>query len=117
LRDRHPSVEAIGAGAAGMVGWPGGHVRWAPNNAYRDLPLRHLLAEQTGLPAVVDGAATLALDQTGPHRSAPSEPSRSQDAASAARQHPLPPVRQGTSSGTMHQSGPEIPGQPTWPAS
>ena len=60
LRDHHPSVEAIGAGAAGMVGWPGGHVRWAPNNAYRDLPLRQLLAQETGLPAVVDNDANVA---------------------------------------------------------
>jgi glucokinase len=60
LRDQHPSVEAIGAGAAGMVQWPGGHIRWAPNNAYRDLPLRHLLAQETGLPAVVDNDANAA---------------------------------------------------------
>jgi glucokinase len=60
LRDQHPSVEAIGAGAAGMVQWPGGHIRWVPNNAYRDLPLRHLLAQETGLPAVVDNDANVA---------------------------------------------------------
>jgi glucokinase len=60
LRDQHPSVEAIGAGAAGMVEWPGGHIRWAPNNAYRDLPLRQLLTEETGLPAVVDNDANVA---------------------------------------------------------
>ena len=60
LRDQHPSVEAIGAGAAGMVEWPSGRIRWAPNNSYRDLPLRHLLAEETGLPAVVDNDANVA---------------------------------------------------------
>jgi glucokinase len=60
LRDHHPSVEAIGAGAAGMVQWPGGHIRWAPNNAYRDLPLRQLLAQETRLPAVVDNDANVA---------------------------------------------------------
>ncbi len=60
LRDRHPGVEAIGAGAAGMVEWPSGHIRWAPNNAYQELPLRQLLAQQTGLPAVVDNDANVA---------------------------------------------------------
>jgi glucokinase len=60
LRGRYPSVRAIGAGAAGMVEWPSGHVRWAPNNAYRELPLRQLLAHETGLPAVVDNDANMA---------------------------------------------------------
>ena len=60
LRDHHPGVEAIGAGAAGMVEWPGGHIRWAPNNAYRELPLRQLLTQETGLPAVVDNDANVA---------------------------------------------------------
>src|SRR5918998_5314940 len=40
LRRRHPGVEAIGVGAAGLVEWPGGRIRFAPNNAYRNLPLR-----------------------------------------------------------------------------
>jgi glucokinase len=60
LRDTHPAVKAIGAGAAGMVEWPGGHIRWAPNNAYRDLPLRELLAQEAGLPAIVDNDANVA---------------------------------------------------------
>src|SRR5579859_6401280 len=60
LRYRHPDVEAIGAGAAGMVEWPSGHVRWSPNNAYRELPLRRLLTQETGLPAVVDNDANVA---------------------------------------------------------
>ena len=60
LRDRHPAVEAIGAGAAGMVEWPGGHIRWAPNNAYRELPLKQLLTQETGLPAIVDNDANVA---------------------------------------------------------
>jgi glucokinase len=60
LRVRHPAVEAIGAGAAGMVAWPSGHIRWAPNNAYRDLPLQQLLTQETGLPAVVDNDANVA---------------------------------------------------------
>jgi glucokinase len=60
LRYHHPAVEAVGAGAAGMVEWPSGNIRWAPNNAYRELPLRQLLAEETGLPAVVDNDANVA---------------------------------------------------------
>lgn len=60
LRDGYPAVQAIGAGAAGMVEWPSGHIRWAPNNAYRDLPLRQLLTQETGLPAIVDNDANVA---------------------------------------------------------
>ncbi len=60
LRQRHRGAEAIGVGAAGMVEWPAGYIRWAPNNAYHDLPLRRLLEEATGLPAVVDNDANAA---------------------------------------------------------
>jgi glucokinase len=60
LREAHPLVEAIGVGAAGMVDWPSGHIRWAPNNSYRRLPLRAVLAETTGLPTVVDNDANVA---------------------------------------------------------
>ncbi|MCA1671771.1 MAG: ROK family protein, partial [Actinobacteria bacterium] len=38
LCERYTEVEAIGAGAAGIVEWPAGRIRWAPNNTYRDLP-------------------------------------------------------------------------------
>jgi len=60
LRARHPDVEAIGVGAAGLVEWPEGFIRWAPNNAYRALPLRRLLQDATGLPVVVDNDANTA---------------------------------------------------------
>jgi glucokinase len=60
LRQRYPEVQAVGAGAAGLVDWPDGHVRWAPNNSYRDLPLRAILSAETGLPAVVDNDANAA---------------------------------------------------------
>ncbi len=60
LRARHPGVEAIGVGAAGLVDWPSGRVRWAPHNAYRQLSLRRLLYESTGLPTVVDNDANAA---------------------------------------------------------
>ena len=54
LRLSHPDVAAIGVGAAGMVEWPQGRIRWAPNNVYRELDLREVLVEATGLPVVVD---------------------------------------------------------------
>jgi glucokinase len=60
LRARHPGVDAIGVGAAGMVEWPRGRLRWAPHNAYRGLELRRLLQERTGLPTVVDNDARAA---------------------------------------------------------
>jgi glucokinase len=47
-------------GTAGVVNWPDGFVRWAPNNAYRDMPLRQLLEKATGLPVVVDNDANVA---------------------------------------------------------
>jgi len=60
LRARHPQVAAVGVGAAGLVDWPRGRLRWAPHNAYRDLELRRLLHERTGLPTVVDNDANAA---------------------------------------------------------
>jgi glucokinase len=54
LLARNPGVAAIGVGAAGLVEWPGGHARWAPNNSYRQLELRRLVGERTGLPTLVD---------------------------------------------------------------
>ena len=60
LQDRYPHVAAVGVGAAGMIDWPTGHIRWAPNNSYSDLPLQQLLAERSGLPAVVENDANAA---------------------------------------------------------
>jgi glucokinase len=60
LRARHPGVDAVGVGAAGLVEWPRGRLRWAPHNAYRELELRKLLHERTGLPTVVDNDANAA---------------------------------------------------------
>jgi glucokinase len=54
LLARNAGVSAIGVGAAGLVEWPGGHARWAPNNSYRRLQLRRLVGERTGLPTTVD---------------------------------------------------------------
>ena len=52
LRGRHPTIDAVGVGAPGLVNWPDGLVRWAPNIG--------LLAEATGLPVVVDNDANAA---------------------------------------------------------
>jgi glucokinase len=60
LRSQYPAVAAIGVGAAGMIDWPSGHIRWAPNNTYRDLPLRQALTAETGLPTVVENDANAA---------------------------------------------------------
>jgi glucokinase len=60
LREEYPSILAIGVGAAGMVDWPSGYIRWAPNNGYRDLALKALLTKATGLPTVVDNDANVA---------------------------------------------------------
>ncbi|NMH97959.1 ROK family protein [Pseudonocardia acidicola] len=60
LRQQHPEVVAIGVGAAGIVEWPTGLIRWAPNNAYRDWPVRAELEDATGLPTTVDNDANVA---------------------------------------------------------
>jgi glucokinase len=60
MRARHECVQAIGVGAAGLVDWPDGQVRWAPNISYRELPLQELLRHHTGLPAVVENDANAA---------------------------------------------------------
>ncbi len=60
LRTLHPAVQSIGIGAAGLVEWPSGLIRWAPNNSYKQLPVRDVVAEATGLPTVVDNDANAA---------------------------------------------------------
>ncbi|GEL17728.1 ROK family protein [Pseudonocardia asaccharolytica] len=60
LHADHPEVLAIGVGAAGLVEWPHGLIRWAPNSAYRDWPVRVELEDATGLPTVVDNDANVA---------------------------------------------------------
>lgn len=59
LRPDH-DVTAIGVGAAGIVEWPAGRMLWAPNNAYRDWPVREQLEKATDLPVVVDNDANVA---------------------------------------------------------
>lgn len=58
--------EAVGVGAAGMVDFEAGALRWAPNIAWRELPVRDLVAERTGLPCIVDNDANAAA--WGEHR-------------------------------------------------
>lgn len=59
LRAEH-RVAAIGVGAAGIVEWPAGRMLWAPNNSYRDWPVREQLEKASGLPVVVDNDANVA---------------------------------------------------------
>jgi glucokinase len=59
LRAEH-RVAAIGVGAAGIVEWPAGRMLWAPNNEYRDWPVREQLEKASGLPVVVDNDANVA---------------------------------------------------------
>ncbi|WP_232662787.1 ROK family protein [Pseudonocardia sp. TRM90224] len=59
LRAEH-DVITIGVGAAGIVEWPVGKMLWAPNNLYRDWPVREQLEKATGLPVRVDNDANVA---------------------------------------------------------
>ena len=59
LRDRNPDAVAVGVGAAGMVDREG-VMRFAPNMAWRELPLRRRVADGVGLPVVVDNDANVA---------------------------------------------------------
>ncbi|HEV8572488.1 MAG TPA: ROK family glucokinase [Actinomycetota bacterium] len=51
---------AVGIGGAGMVDFQAGVMRYAPNLAWRELPIRDLVAEHTGLPCVLDNDANAA---------------------------------------------------------
>jgi glucokinase len=53
LRAAHP-VEAVGISAAGFVDLDREQVLFAPNLAWRDEPLRRLVAERVGLPTVIE---------------------------------------------------------------
>jgi glucokinase len=57
---------AIGIGAAGMVDFAAGTMRWAPNLAWSELPIRDRVSEHIGLPCVVDNDANAAA--WGEHR-------------------------------------------------
>src|SRR5688500_1720142 len=51
---------AVGVGAAGMIDFDAGALRWAPNLAWSELPLGALFEERTGLPTPVDNDANAA---------------------------------------------------------
>ena len=55
-----PEVIAIGVGAAGMVDAGEGVLRFAPNLAWRDLPIARRMRDATGLPCQVDNDASMA---------------------------------------------------------
>ncbi len=59
LRERGDPT-GVGVGAAGMVDFAAGAMRSAPNLAWREVPIRELVAERTGLPCVVDNDANVA---------------------------------------------------------
>lgn len=59
LRSSH-DVEAIGLGAAGFIDAQRSTVIFAPNLAWRNLPLRATVEESSGLPAVVENDAAAA---------------------------------------------------------
>ena len=60
LRDRHPNVETVGIGAAGMVDLDG-TIHFAPNvPAFRTTTVRADVEAAVGLPTVVDNDANVA---------------------------------------------------------
>jgi glucokinase len=56
--DGRPS--AVGIGSAGMVDFDAGVIRFSPNQAWQEVPLRDLVGERTGLPCVLDNDANAA---------------------------------------------------------
>jgi len=63
---RAPEVLALGVGAAGMVSVQDGVLRFAPNLAWRELPIARRMSEALGLPCQVDNDANVAA--WGEHR-------------------------------------------------
>jgi glucokinase len=59
LRARNPGVDGVGVGAAGMVTFDG-VMRFAPNVAWREFPLKRHLEDALDLPATVDNDANVA---------------------------------------------------------
>lgn len=53
-------VAAVGVGVAGMIEFPAGVLRSAPNLAWDDMPIRELMERETRLPCVVDNDANAA---------------------------------------------------------
>ena len=59
LRTRH-EIECVGVGAAGYIDKARSVVMFAPNIAWRDVPLKAQLEEKTGLPVVIENDANAA---------------------------------------------------------
>src|SRR5436309_14273316 len=59
LMKEHSGVRALGVGAAGMVDLTG-MMRFAPNIAWREFPLQDRIAQEVGLPTMVDNDANVA---------------------------------------------------------
>jgi glucokinase len=59
LRKENDPV-AVGIGGAGMVDFEAGVMRFAPNLAWRELPIRDMVSEHTGLPCLLDNDANAA---------------------------------------------------------
>ncbi len=57
---RTPEVLALGVGAAGMISTQTGVLRFAPNLAWRELPIAERMAEALGIPCQVDNDANVA---------------------------------------------------------
>jgi len=58
LRNRHPSISAIGAGVPGFVNFKTGTIHNLTNVAgWRKIPLREILHQRTGLPVTVENDA------------------------------------------------------------
>ncbi len=55
-----PDVIAVGVGAAGMVDAKEGVLRFAPNLAWRNLPIAERMRDALGLPCQVDNDASMA---------------------------------------------------------
>ena len=60
LTEMRDDVRAVGVGAAGLIEASSGAIRFAPNLAWRDLPLRDRVREALDLPVVVDNDANTA---------------------------------------------------------
>lgn len=60
LRGAAPAAWSVGLGAAGLVDSNAGVILGAPNLSYRNLPLRSLVEERSGLPVIIDNDANVA---------------------------------------------------------
>jgi glucokinase len=58
LKEKHPSIAAVGSGVPGLVDFDDGFIHELTNvPGWSNVPFRDLLAQKTGLPAIVDNDA------------------------------------------------------------